>query len=350
MHHNMKNPILLLCTVVLALLPLACSSGDLTPTPEVTGSAPTETAAALTPPPTAESTATPGIPPTDTPHTTFTIVVPGDYNGWIDTGIWLQAGDVYEVQASGVLNIWPNCAETKAQAGYPDLDCADVTHVEPPGTMAFGPTLATYPYPGGPTSALVGRVDSAPSYLTGNGGTFTAETSGFLKFTTNEIVYMEDNQGQFSVLVTIPYAMPPASLHGEWFATGLVLAPGESVTITVTGAIDMWPNCEETRAERGYPNIDCATLHALGPGGTALLPPQPGDEYPLPEANTMALVGRFGNGAAFLIGAGGTFTAEGGGPLLLAVNDTAYWRQDDIGAFNVAITSQDGTLTYLDVH
>ena len=337
----MKNPIVRLCVVVLTLLSLACSVGNPSPTPEVTEVAPTATI---------ELTVTPEIPPTDVPYTTLSFVVPGDYLGWINTGIWLQAGDVYMIEASGVLNIWPNCEETKAQAGYPDLNCADVTQIGPPGTMAFGPTLATYPYFGGPTSALVGRVDSAPSYLTGNSGSFTAETNGFLKFTTNEIVYMEDNHGQFSVLVTIPYNVPPDSLNGEWFDARLVLTPGETVTIVVTGAIDMWPDCEETRAERGYPNIDCTALHALGPDGTPLLPALPDDKYPLPEANTMALVGRFGNGAAFLVGAGGTFTAETGGALLFATNDTAYWRQDDIGTFHVAITSEDGTLTYIDVH
>ena len=320
---------------------------DPTATPEVTTVAPTETAVPATIPP--KPTATPDTQPTEIPpQTTLPIIIPGNHVGWLNTGIWLQAGDIYTVAATGIINIWPNCEETKAQEGLPNLDCLDVTQVTPEGTDAFGLTTDAYPYPNGNTAALVGRVDSAPSFMVGFGNTFTAETDGFLQFAINDYQFMEDNLGEFSALVTIPYNITPEILNGEWFNTGVMLGEGDMVTIAATGAIDMWPNCEETRAEQGYPDADCAALHNVSPNGTATFAPATG-EYPLPNSQTMALVGRIGNDDVFLVGEGGEFTADTSGPLLLATNDTAYWRQDDQGTFTVVVTTENGEITYLDL-
>ena len=93
----------------------------------------------------------------ETSGETITITIPGTRMGWLDTGIQLEPGDVFSVQSSGAINIWPNCEETKVEEGFPDLDCSLVTF-GPNGTTAFDPAPLDYPYPGGLLGAL-GRED-----------------------------------------------------------------------------------------------------------------------------------------------------------------------------------------------
>ncbi len=267
----------------------------------------------------------------------ISVEVPGYRLGWINSNIWLNEGDIFTITVNGTIDIWPNCEETKAEAGYPDLDCVVVQQVGPNGVTVFGPALPSYPYPGGPNAALIGRVGNAPSFLVGTGGTFTAPADGMLQFANNDIEYMEDNYGSFIVFVSLPYPIVVPPDNGVWYDTGIVLKKGDIFTITASGTINIWPNCEETKVEKGYPDLDCRLVQFLGPNGTPVFgPAEPG--CPLPGANIGVLVARINGSPPFLVGAGGTFVAEFDGPLFVAVNDTEYWAQDDLGFFNVVIS------------
>lgn len=288
---------------------------------------------------TVEASPTATVLPTSTPlpQSTIRIVIPGNTTGWLRTGIWLRAGDEFSIQASGTINIWPNCASTKAGAGFPELDCKEVTEIGPAGTMVFGGAKPNYPYPEGGTAALVGRVgDEASTFLTGTEGTFTAPADGFLQFAINDVESMGDNQDEFIAQVTIPYGISQSIAAAPWIDTGIILQPGDRFSIEAGGKISMWPNCAATKVERGYPDIDCAKT-VVGPSGTDIFAPGL-EEYPLPGENTMALIGRVGNDPAFVIGEGGEFTTESSGPLFLITNDTVEWKKDDWGTFTVTIT------------
>ncbi|MFZ6028729.1 MAG: hypothetical protein ACOYYS_13520 [Chloroflexota bacterium] len=288
-------------------------------------------ASSTLPPPTATAPS-----PTDRPQSGLGIIVPGNTEGWLSSGVWLEAGDTITLSVSGTIDIWPNCEETKASAGFADLDCTLVTMVGPGGTNAFDPAKEDYPYPGGPVAALVGRVEGGAPFLIGEQLVRPVENSGVLAFAINDVTSMSDNGGEFVVQLTIPYAISPTIAHGDWQETGILLTAGQAFTVTASGAINMWPNCEETKAEQGYPNFDCSITAAVGPSGTDAFSPGQ-EDYPLPGANTLALLGRVGNGPIFVIGAGGVFTAPQSGPLLVTTNDTAYWKQDDQGIFIVTL-------------
>ena len=102
--------------------------------------------------------------------------------------------------------------------------------------------------------------------------------------------------------------------------TGLVLEPGEQVTVTATGVF-----CPGT----GF----CA-----GPGGSPL-----GNSYDLtwggftlPGAPAYGLIGRVGEGPWVHIGAGPT-RLSGAGVVVFAVNDDLY--PDNTGEFTATVTS-----------
>ncbi|MBN1312587.1 MAG: hypothetical protein JXB30_14320 [Anaerolineae bacterium] len=336
-HHNAHQMIglssilgsgdLMVILLVFGLLTISCTTVTLPGQPTAQEDAEATTSIDATPLPVSSPQ----------PKSTVGIVIPGSTAGWLRTGIWLQAGDAIIIQASGTINIWPNCEMTKAGAGYPDLDCKEVTEIGPEGTLAFGPAKMNYPYPDGGVAALVGRIGcESLAFLMGTEGTFTASVDGFLQFAINDVESMEDNQDAFFVQVTIPYQLPQSIATVPWEDTGIILKPGDAFTITAEGTISMWPNCAATKVERGYPDIDCAETN-VGPAGTDVFAPGLAD-YPLPGENTMTLIGRVGNDAAFVVGTGGDFVAKSGGPLLLVTNDTVDWKQDDQGMFSIIIT------------
>lgn len=287
--------------------------------------------------------------PTSHPQSNLGIVIPGNTEGWLSADVWLEAGDVITMTASGTINIWPNCEETKAAAGFPDLDCARVTAIGPGGANVFEPAKEDYPYPGGPIAALVGRVAEGRSFLMGEQWVYSVENSGMLAFAINDVTSMPDNGGEFVVQLTVPYAISPTVPNGDWQETGILLSAGQAFTITAAGSINMWPNCEETKAEQGFPNFDCSVTAAVGPNGTDVFSPGQ-EDYPMPGANTLVLIGRVGNSAMFVIGEGGAFTAPQSGPLLITTNDTAYWKQDDQGIFTVTLVpGETGNVIHLEI-
>lgn len=97
----------------------------------------------------------------------------------------------------------------------------------------------------------------------------------------------------------------------EWQDSGFVVADGQNFQLSAAG---IWS------VDKNIPANTC------GPEG---LPPPPSDHTPLaghpawpkPEAVAGALIGRVGNGTAFVVGSGGTFTAESSGNLFFVCND-----------------------------
>lgn len=271
---------------------------------------------------------------------TARINLSGTTQGWVDTGADLEVGDIYTVLAGGSINIWPNCEETKAQEGFPDLNCALVQSIGPNGTTAFDPTPLDYPFPGGLLGALVGRIGDNQPFMIGTGGTFTAESEGRLEIAFNENFILDDNIGGYGVEITVPHPFNYVSVDGEWVDLGIILEPGQTFTITASGVVNIWSTCEEDKVDEGYPDIDCS-LMTITPAGTVAFDPAE-DNYPFPGANVGALVGRVGDGDIFLIGEGGTFTTDAGGPLLVKINDIPEFTDDDQGFFNVVVTLENG--------
>lgn len=264
-----------------------------------------------------------------------TIMLPGTTVGWVDTGADLAVGDIFTVNASGTINIWPNCEETKAQEGYPDLNCILVQNIGPNGTTAFNPAPLDYPFPGGLLGALVGRIGDHQPFMLGTGGTFTAEFGGRLEIAFNENFILDDNIGAYAVEITVPHPFNYVNTDGNWVDLGIILTTGQAFTITASGTVNIWPTCETDKASQGFPDLNCV-LMSISPVGTVAFDPAE-DDYPLPGANVGVLVGKIGNGDVFLIGEGGTFVADVNGPLLVRINDKPEFAGDDVGFFNIVV-------------
>jgi PKD repeat protein len=112
----------------------------------------------------------------------------------------------------------------------------------------------------------------------------------------------------------------PQTLDGMWQATGVPLAPGDVVTVTVGGG-QTWTRGGQAWTADGNP----ADLTI-------------GYNSPLPGGPRMALVGRVGLlGSSFLVGASFQFTAQASGQLYLAPNDDWYLLWNDAGSLTVSI-------------
>lgn len=126
-----------------------------------------------------------------------TVYIPGS-QGWVDTGLVVEAGQIISISASGSANQCgapnPNCT------GNPDID----RMVGPDGNSAyeqcagqFGPCLITGLY-----GALVARVGDGSPVLVGSGATFTADVSGTVYLGFNDHRY-DDNTGGYSAVITV---------------------------------------------------------------------------------------------------------------------------------------------------
>ncbi len=183
-----------------------------------------------------------------------------------------------------------------------------------------------------------------------NGGTFRAETDGPLFFGINDD-FFDDNDGAFVITIELldveethrpPVDAGPLEFavpgNAPWIETGIALQAGQRYRLQVSGEVNIWATCEETKEEMGVPDFDCAEA-VVGPRGgpdfVELLDlPEP-PSYPVPEARVGALLGRIGDDPPFAIMNGGTFRAETDGPLLFGINDDFF--DDNDGAFLVVI-------------
>lgn len=127
-----------------------------------------------------------------------------------------------------------------------------------------------------------------------------------------------------------------------WTETGIVLQPGQSVTVTATGEI---VGCEPRRGEPGV-------QAQVGPEGTFLFSDDAADrEFPLPAAGggpapCYGLIARIGDGPPFFVGRAHSWIADRGGPLQLGIND--FDVSDNAGHFlaNVDLTARQHPVLY----
>jgi hypothetical protein len=101
----------------------------------------------------------------------------------------------------------------------------------------------------------------------------------------------------------------------QWVDTGIDVMAGQRLTITATGQVQYAPG---------------ATVSAAGAPGASPA------NYPIPSMGGGGLIGKVGDGAPFIVGAGSrTITSSASGRLMLGINDDIV--SDNSGAFNVTI-------------
>lgn len=143
------------------------------------------------------------------------ITIPGNAAtlDWLDSGIFIKAGQVFSVSASGSFNTWENCESEKKDRDLVWVNCFEMINGPEGGTFTLenGRRISSaaednwenYPLPDARLWALLGRVgDSGRILVIGRGGEFKAETSGNLQFRINDGPY-QDNSGEFLVTVTL---------------------------------------------------------------------------------------------------------------------------------------------------
>ncbi len=111
-----------------------------------------------------------------------------------------------------------------------------------------------------------------------------------------------------------------------WQTTGVALSSGDNVTIEAEGVI--------TYASGARSDPDGCLLHTPDPCA-ARYKEDPRYPVPVEDAWVVSLVGRVGRGSGFFVGSQKSFTADVGGELQLAYNDS--YCSDNSGSFTVTI-------------
>lgn len=115
----------------------------------------------------------------------------------------------------------------------------------------------------------------------------------------------------------------------QWTDTRLSVEAGESLVFHASGRVNA---CATSPCQDSRYGSD------VGPDGFTNLPSLTGNGFP-----DMALIGRIGSGAPFLIGASRTVVAETSGELRLGVNDQVFTFSDNRGSFTVSIGGGSGS-------
>lgn len=177
--------------------------------------------AALPPLPTAAEAPAPEVTPPVVPggpSASGAIIVPGvsPWAGWVDSGIFVSAGQTFVISASGTVNTMSDCETRKSDRGLEWINCGEFINgpgggglTLPDGTHPTTPSgidqrAGEYPLPDGAIWALIARVgDSGQPFVVGAGGTFTATANGNLQFNINDATYERDNTGEFEVTISV---------------------------------------------------------------------------------------------------------------------------------------------------
>jgi len=111
---------------------------------------------------------------------------------WQSTGIYLEAGETYEIRAEGSWSLGPLCGISNADGvGHNTFFCT-----------------GTKPVPGHPTATLAGKVGATGQpFVVGSNRTLKPENSGPLLMGVNADAMYFDNTG--SLTVSIDHAPPP---------------------------------------------------------------------------------------------------------------------------------------------
>jgi len=143
-------------------------------------------------------------------------VIPGNVGSgqWVDSGVRLTAGQEYTVEATGQVNIWPQCSQIctgenidSGLAFIPSCEalCTAVM-TSPAGSVSIESVAqgvsSFYPMPNEPMGALLGRIGTGDAFYVGLGDTFVADTDGSLQFRINEDTRVPgDETGRFTVFI-----------------------------------------------------------------------------------------------------------------------------------------------------
>jgi PKD repeat protein len=148
--------------------------------------------------------------------------------------------------------------------------------------------------------------------VTVQAGSATATRSGTITAVTGPVC---------TTTTSVVLAKPTSqTLAGMWQGTGVPVASGDAVTITVSGN-QTWTKGGQAWTAAGNPNE--LTV---------------GSNSPMPGAPRMALVGRLSPvGPSFLVGTSLQFTAQATGQLFLAPNDDWYLLWNNGGSLTVTI-------------
>jgi len=180
--------------------------------------------------------------------------------------------------------------------------------------------------------------ETVTGQLTDIGGTsplrLTFRTaSGEREFSSNEVARIvmsrPDNApaatGTTGVASTATGAAQAVTVSSQtqWTPTGITVRRGEWVTFSTTGDVKIGGEGNPTA------NADGVTTGARAP------------DSPVAAAPAGALVGKIGNGAAFVIGSRNRVQMTAAGQLFLGVNDGHL--QDNEGSFQVQVALEGGT-------
>jgi hypothetical protein len=181
--------------------------------------------------------------------------------------------------------------------------------------------------------------------------TQTAEP-GFQVVASADVAPTEPEPYDYQTVRTAPVSLLPESVNipvsvpgtSDWVDSGIPVTEGQMFSITATGAVNVWDNCETMKYEVGLDNFDCSSA-VVGPNGGEprwlngqILDVGEGrSAYPMPDAVLHSLIGRIGDGGEmFFVGEGGTFTANASGTLQFDVNDIDN-KSNNEGAFIVIV-------------
>lgn len=261
---------------------------------------------------------------------------------WVSIGYALPPGEDVGIAADGTVNLWPDCAETQAERGFPDLDCDDLAEIGPAGTDLLGPTPEAFPLPDAPVGAFIGRLgeDGTPFLIGEDEALYTNPDDGerLLYVALNDAsTYSSGDTGFFNVRVRIDYDGDldfnvPAGVDA-WVDTGFVVDPEGSAmgfTVTATGSADIIRSCmddmtahDADEAAEATPEVSTedSTAEALLDISADGSDEMAGDDAPLPGAPIGALIARVGTSDPVQLGEISTLNADVAGTIQFRVND-----------------------------
>jgi hypothetical protein len=115
---------------------------------------------------------------------------------WLDTGVYLNAGDGVGIRASGTIYINPT-------------DAPESPNGDPNCTQAGGPAAASqFPDPDATCYSLIGRIGNGAPFEIGSATQLTDVSAGELYIEINDNYY-PDNTGSWHVLIAKGGSLPP---------------------------------------------------------------------------------------------------------------------------------------------
>jgi hypothetical protein len=175
------------------------------------------------------------------------------------------------------------------------------------------------------------------------GGVFTADSSGNLQFRVNDAP-LHNNSGSFDLLIFTSSTTLTVPGSAGWVDSGVMLRAGQTFSVEASGSVTIWPTCNEfCGTVEPTIGIDCSAFCpalTAGPAGSVPIDgfvPSADPYFVLPGANMVALLARIGGGTPFVVGAGGSFVADGDGALQFTVNEDGRHLGDETGEFTVTV-------------